>query len=78
MVIFYSVGNKHNTKIKHIFRGKFKKKRANRKTGRVKPPNDNRIISLHQPQQQVEVIANHTASCKSYNDMSINEQKEKD
>ena len=63
--------NKHNTKNAHISRGKFKK----RKTGRVKPRNDNRIISLHQLQQQVEIIANHIASCKSYNEISINEQK---
>ena len=69
------MGNKHNIKNTHISRGKFKKRKANRKTGQVRLLNDNRIISLHQLQQQVEAIANHTASCKSYNEISINEQK---
>ena len=69
------MGNKHNTKNTHISRGKFKKRKAIRKTGQVKLLNDNRIISLHQLQQQVEVIANHTASCMSYNEILINEQK---
>ena len=68
------MGNKNNSKNTHVSRGKYKKK-ANKKTGRVKVLNDNRIISLHQLQQQLELITNHTASCKSYNNIMINEQK---
>ena len=62
------MGNTKNSKNTHISRGKFT--RAKRKISTVqKKLNGNRIISLHQLQHQVEFIADHTANCKSYNDI---------
>ena len=68
------MGNTKNSKNTHISRGKFTR-RAKRKTNAVQKLNGNRIISLQQLQHQVEVIADHTANCKSYNDILIHEEQ---
>ena len=61
----------------HIFH-EVNSRREPKKRAKVNKRNGNRIFSLQQLQQHVEVIANHAASCKSYSDKNtvvINEQQ---
>ena len=79
------MGDKKNSRNTHISRGKFKRKKVVHKERAKQHPktqakmlNSNRIIALNQLQHSAEIIANHIATCKSYNDtstMTINEKR---
>ena len=69
------MGDKKNSKNKHVSRGKFKKRATVQKLTTMQKLKGKRIISLSQLQQQMEVIANHTASCKSYGGITVKEKQ---